>query len=120
MLRKIYIILPLLLLIASCDEDGRVWMTIDPVQCLGNDWEQAWLEENGNNYELWAELSEADQLEIFKAYFESRGIAIHDILVTEPYEEVCQACTCPRGDRIHVLVDSDNLEQMMDWGFELE
>ena len=95
-------------------------MSIDPVQCLSNEWEQDWLEKNGNNFQLWSELTHEEQLEIFKAFYEDQGIMIHDMDVTYPYEEVCTACSCPRGDRLHVLVDADNLEQMLDWGFDLE
>jgi len=117
---KFLIILPLFLLLNFCDEDGRIWMSIDPVQCLGNEWEQDWLEHTGNNYEVWTDLSEAEQLEIFKVFYEGQGVIIHELDVTYPYEDVCLACSCPRGDRIHILVDAGNLEQMLDWGFDLD
>lgn len=117
---KLFATILTLFFVSSCDESGMIWMSIDPIQCLGNDWEQAWLEENGNNYELWVELSADEQMEIFKAFFEDEGVIIQDIDVTYPYEEVCQACSCPRGDRIHILIEAIHLEQMLDWGFDLE
>lgn len=117
---RLLIILPLLLLITFCEGDGKIWMSIDPVQCLGNDWELDWLSKNNNNFDLWAQMTEEEQLQVFKEYFENRGVVIHDMDVTQPYEEVCLECDCPRGDRIHVLVDDAHLNQLLSWGFVLD
>ena len=47
----------LILTISSCDlnsvnnaDNSRAWVSIDPIQCLGNPWEQDWLKEEGHTY----------------------------------------------------------------------
>ena len=37
--------LAIIVTLTACrdDEEGQVWVSIDPIQCLGNPWEQDWL-----------------------------------------------------------------------------
>lgn len=117
------IILPYLVLILfsiqTCDQGNRVWVFIDPIQCLGNPWEQAWLEEHNDDYDAYPK-SEEDRLKIFVHYYEIRSVEIYKIKQTYPYEDVCASCACPRGDRIRCLIHEDDVEQMVAWGFEEE
>lgn len=114
------IIISLGVLLQSCEEENRVWVTIDPIQCMGNPWEQSWLAENDTNYVLWGQIKETQELSIIETYYENKGVNIYRIKQTFPYEGVCCACSCPRGDRIHCYIDEDDLIRMQEWGFQLE
>ncbi len=113
-------IIPFGLLLESCEQEYGEWVILDPIQCMGNPWEQAWLEENNYEYELWWEMTEQEKLDVFEKYYEDQGIVIYEIKRTSPYNVVCDGCSCPRGDRIHCNIDEDDVDQMMEWGFERE
>ena len=116
------LIFPLLILNLFCDDKNadQSWVMIDPIQCMGNPWEQAWLEENNNDRDLWLEMEEQAKLDVFEEYYESKGVMIYEIRISLPYENTCAACNCPRGDRFHCRVDEDDVNQMLGWGFESE
>lgn len=82
------IILPFLVLVLfstqACDQGNRVWVIIDPIQCLGNPWEQAWLEEHDDDYDAYPK-SEGDRRKIFVHYYEIKGVEIDKIKQTYPY-----------------------------------
>ena len=114
--------LPLLLITSCLEEEEEVyfWVSIDPIQCLGNPWEQAWLEANEENYDLWRDLSETEKLDVFKAYHEEQGVTIYDMKRTFPYEVTCAACVCPRGDRFYCYIEDSDVDTMLEWGFVLD
>ncbi len=96
------------------DEEGQVWVSIAPIQCLGNSWEQDWL--LTHEYDEYP-TDQGDRQRIFREFFEEQGVKIHRIKVTNPYTVVCHACFCARGDRISCLIDETNLATMLEWGF---
>ena len=114
------IIIPFGILIQSCENEDSKWVTIDPIQCMGNPWEQAWLQENNNSHDLWTEMGDQDKLDVFEEFYNNKGIVIYNIKCTEPHEDTCAACSCPRGDRIHCHIHEDDVDQMLEWGFEIE
>ena len=105
----------------ACKEDeNREWVAIDPIQCMGNSWEQDWLEKNNDDYELYSTFSINQRLQIFKRYFENLGIEIYKLEQTYPYDATCSACTCPRGDRIHCFISENDIDQMLIYGFKIQ
>jgi hypothetical protein len=115
------IILVLGLFAQACKEDeDRVWVTIDPIQCMGNSWEQDWLENNNSDYKLYSNYTDAEELQIFKQYFEKLGIKIYKLDQTFPYNGTCDACNCPRGDSYHCFIDGKNTNQMLSYGFKVQ
>ncbi|MFH1808823.1 MAG: hypothetical protein ABIJ09_08755, partial [Pseudomonadota bacterium] len=64
---------------------------IDPVQCGGNPWER--------NSSTDPNLDQNTQVRV---WLESLGIPVFNIRFERVYDEVCEACTCPRGDRLFV------------------
>lgn len=89
---------------------------LDPIQCLGNPWEQAWLEEHDHDYDSYP-TSESERLAIFEDYYGQKGVEIYDIRHKWVYETVCGACSCPNGDRILCEIDKQDLDEMLEWGF---
>ncbi len=87
---------------------------------MGNPWEQAWLAANNDDYDLYAELDNQQRLQVFKDYYEQLGITIHKVEQTYPYDAVCEACTCPRGDRLHIQIAKENVQQMLELDFKLQ
>lgn len=99
--------------------EGEIWVYIDPIQCLSNAWEQAWLLTHDNDYDAYPR-DEEGRLHIFYEFFETQGVTIHEVKVTIWAEEVCGACSCPTGERIHCLIDEGDLPVMREWGFREE
>ena len=48
-------------------ETTTVWVTIDPIQCLSNPWEQDWLASHDNDYDAYPR-DEESRLEIFSDF----------------------------------------------------
>ena len=104
----------------SCQErEDLPWVSVDPIQCLGNSWEQDWLARHNNDFSQYPH-DEAGRFRIYREFFEKQGMTIHSIEVTFPYNAVCLACGCPRGDRISCLIDEAGLPTMLEWGFRVE
>ena len=123
MIRWVLLLCLPLLLITSCleeEEEIYFWVSIDAIQCMGNPWEQAWLEANDENFDLWRELSETEKLDVFKTYYEEQGVTIYDMKRTWPYEVVCAACGCKRGDRLYCYIEDSDVDTMLEWGFVLD
>ena len=96
--------------------DTKLWVAIDPIQCLGNAWEQDWLASHDNDYDAYPR-DEENRLSIFREFYEQQGVAIYETKVSIILEDVCAACGCPTGERIHCLIDEAGLPAMLDWGF---
>jgi len=92
----------------------KVWVAIDPIQCLGNAWEQDWL--LTHEYDDYPRDVEG-RMAILRDFYEGQGVTIHQSIVSRWTEVVCAACACPTGDRIHCLIDEADLSTMLDWGF---
>lgn len=102
------------------EDENEVWVVINPIQCLGNPWETDWLENNNLDYSAWAEKSAASKIVVFVNYYENQGISVLEVQQTFSDNDYCSACTCPRGDSIHCLVDVQDLVHLLELGFELE
>jgi len=99
--------------------EGEICVYIDPIQCLGNPWERAWLTEHDDDYDAYPR-DEENRMRIFREFFKTTGVTIHEVNMTIWAEEVCTACSCPTGERIHCLIDEDDLLVMKCWGFQEE
>ena len=98
----------------------EVWVVTDPVQCLGNPWEIDWLEKHEKDNSAWSELSPEEKVDVFVEYYSEFGIEIKSVQKSFLEEDVCAACSCPRGDRFHCLIDKQDLDEMLELGFSLE
>ena len=78
--------------------DERVWMSIAPIQCGGNAWETE------------------DQS--IRDYLADRGAEVFDLKTSSWAGAVCAACSCPTGERVDVLVDSDDVDILLAEGFQ--
>lgn len=93
-----------------------MWVYYVPVQCLGNPWEQDWLESNGGDS---ANYPKEREMEIIKSYYEKKGVQILKTgLGMSAFDRVCLACSCPRGDLILLLVPDSQMEKMLALGFK--
>ncbi len=114
-MRKLFLVL-LLVFLFGCVHKNLIWVEKEPVQCLGNEWEQDYLERNNikfENYPIWKEE------EIIKEFYYRRGIRIYKIKKEKLKEEIfCQACSCPRGDKIKVLINEEELGEMKEFGWK--
>ena len=98
--------------------DDEVWFSVEPIQCMGNQWEQ-W--QYGDCLDVDSDMGceqvpEKMVIEDWLAY--EYGVTVKDYKREFVYEVVCEACSCPRGDKISVLVgpeDIDTMENEVNW-----
>lgn len=103
----------------GADSKAKIWVYINPIQCLSNPWERAWLTEHDDDYDAYPR-DEENRMHIFREFFEEQGVTFHEVKVTTWAEEVCGACSCPTGERIHCLIDESDLEILKGWDFQEE
>ncbi len=99
------------------DKPGRTWMQADMIQCLGNPWERNWLEieiKESSDYPKW----NVRQFSIIMNYYAQLDIKIHDIKTERTQEIVCQACSCPTGETLYLLVYDAEVEKMHGLGYK--
>ncbi|MCH7902599.1 hypothetical protein IIC68_02485 [archaeon] len=87
------------------------WFSIEPIQCRNNAWEQ-WAAEN-----IPSKKQQPEKYIVAQWFEKVHGIEVLDFASREKYEVVCDACDCPRGDEIAVLVNSSNSGKMQELGF---
>ena len=97
----------------------KVWVAIEPIQCLGNLWERDWLAKHDQDYSGYPRAREGE-LAVIKAYFEGKGISVHALASRPKYAIVCCACSCGRGDTLYLLVNARDVLWMEDMGFRRE
>ena len=101
------------------EEDQRVWVAIEPIQCLGNSWERDWLAIHDGDYEGYPR-DLAGQFEVIKAYYEDLGVKVRAIASRQKYLIVCCACSCHRGDTLYILIRARDVDEMEQEGFRRE
>jgi hypothetical protein len=89
---------------------GTAWVSIDPVQCGGNPWENS---TSPLPYDPKAEPSR------IMAYYQFEGITVFEVKSKPTHEIVCRACSCPRGDTLYLLVSEGDVMRMESLGFVL-
>ncbi len=97
-------------------------MSIAPIQCLGNPWEQDWLASHDNDYGAYPrDLSrpglEEEEKEIIQSYYQRLGVPIESLATTEWDGAVCLACSCPQGYTLYVLIADVHEETMLNLGY---
>ena len=101
--------------------EDKIWVSYEPVQCGTNPWEVWWNEGGSDQYgcKLGQQCKELDEGQIITKYFENeKGIELFDIRISTKYEIVCEACSCPRGDEVQVLVNAFDLQEMFGLGWK--
>jgi len=102
----------------SCDKGtDQATVFIDPIQCLGNPWDIAWL--TSHEYDEYPKTN-SGRLEIFKDYYEKQGINIYDVYSEWVYNAVCAACSCPTGERYYCSVGEEDVDFLLESGFQLK
>jgi hypothetical protein len=110
----------------SCDGGGLllspqkdVWVATEPVQCLGNAWEQDWLARHGNDYGAYPRDLDS-QKTIMVRYYAKFGVSVKEIESIVKFPVTCLACACPRGDTLYLLVPEDDANTMIFLGYRRE
>jgi len=107
------------------DPSNDTWVATDPIQCLGNPWEQDWLESHNQDHAsypgdpLTPEL-DPKEMEIITDYYERQGVRILAGETVQQDDNVCLSCACPLGYTLYLLVPGEDVVTMLDLGFRLE
>ena len=120
----------LVLSLVSCQESrlfapvypDRVWVATEPIQCLGNPWEQAWLTSHDGRYPKDHSKPglEPEEIEIIQDYYKRQGVTVFRVTTRAKYEVVCAACMCPEGYSLYLEVRDQDLEKMLSFGYREE
>ncbi len=109
-----FIIISLLIIVSCNNGTEKDIVYIEPIQCLGNPWDAAWLETH--DYEDYPH-DEDEQLKIFTDYYEAQGVKMYHVYTEWVYDAVCGACFCPTGQRIYCQVDEGEVDFLLEFGF---
>ena len=105
-------------------ESPAEWVAIDPIQCHGNPWEADWIAQHpGEPYpdDPGKEPFNDKVRDIVEAYYAQKGIEILDAQgVIWPPGGLCDACSCPAGWTLYLLVSVDDVPAMLALGFRSE
>ncbi len=90
-------------------EPNMVWASIQPKQCGTNAWNEWWAAGGG---------TEPEEEQLVRTWLSSQyGIEVSSYSQQQTAENVCLACSCPRGDTIKILVDEKDLPTLEELGF---
>ena len=101
---------------AKAPMTDKVWVVIRPVQCLGNLWEKDWLGKHNNQGTKYPRQKE---FELLRSFFKMKKVKILELRV-KPYrrgDALCQACDCPRGDTVYLLIRAEDVPKMVRLGY---
>ncbi|MEK6851489.1 MAG: hypothetical protein AABY30_03010 [Candidatus Thermoplasmatota archaeon] len=93
-------------------------MSIDPIQCLGNPWEQDWLRRNNGTWGDYPQEWEA-QRAIITDYYARLGIRVLAARRDWWDRPVCEACSCPAGYTLYLLVPDEDVADIVAQEFEV-
>ena len=102
----------------------KTWVEIDPMQCLWNPWEKDWLKSHNDDYasyprDFHTEGFDGGEITIIKEYYKNQGIIVYDVKLELTHYSVCEACACPIGDTLYLLVSDNAIRQMLESGFKV-
>lgn len=92
----------------------KTWVEIDPIQCLGNPWEQDWLKSHNDDYSTYPHGGET-----IKDYYKKYGVIIYDVKSEKTHDFVCEGCNCPIGNTLYFLIPNSAISQMTELGFKV-
>lgn len=107
----------------ATEEAPSVWMETDPIQCLGNPWEEDWLSKEGREYGDYPKgnprIVEKQEMEIIIDFFKRKGVSVYEVNSKSYPEEmaVCDACTCPAGYTLYLRVPESQAEKLEGFKF---
>jgi hypothetical protein len=119
----------LILSLVSCQQTvlapiqpGRVWVAAEPVQCLGNAWEQDWMTSHDGPYPKDHSRPglEPEEVAILRDYYERQGVTVFRVTTRAKYAVVCEACSCAEGYTLYLQVRDQDLEKMLSLGYREE
>ena len=109
----------IMLSLTACIQNSvfdKIWVQIEPTQCLSNPWQQDWLKNHDDDY---SSYPKAEESSIIKEYYKKQGITIYDIKTERMKDNIfCEACSCPKGEILQLLVEESNLNKMLELGFK--
>ncbi len=101
------------------------WVATEPIQCLGNPWEQDWLKSHDGDYASYPKDPtrpglEPEEIEIIKDFYRRQGVVVFEVDTRPKYLAVCAACLCPEGHTLYLRVRLEDLETMLALGYRQE
>jgi hypothetical protein len=98
---------------APTEPDGEnVWLSIIPKQCGTNAWD-AWHKDLNRVY-----IRAPTEKEIMSEWLQTiYGVKLLDYKNVKIYDVVCQACSCPRGDKVFIKVSKSDAGKL-NWARE--
>lgn len=96
----------LLFLLLLETDDSVTWVYFEPIQC------------GGNPYDGYAnQFDKSDMIYFYDYYTDNYDVNVYDYNSIPSYMPVCEACYCKNGSVLSLLVDSSDVDIMLDLGF---
>ncbi len=116
-------VLSCILVCASCQHpldpgENKTWVATNPIQCLGNPWERAWLDEHDDDYDSYPR-DRGEQYTIIREYYGDMDVQIFSIITLQTYDIVCCACSCAAGYTLYLLVHENDVPAMLELGYRV-
>lgn len=98
--------------------EKKVWIKIEPIQCGGNPWEIDYHQKSNRMEHFRTQNSGEKGITIIKNYYDKKGIVILDgVMENFPDIAVCEACDCPDGYTLYLLIHAYDLTKMQEFGY---
>ena len=104
----------------------KTWVEIDPIQCLGNPWEQDWLKSHNNDYASYPRNVHTEGLDdgetvVIKDYYRNQSITVFDVRSGSWGGETfqCEGCGCSAGYTLYLLVSELNVDEMLNLNYKI-
>lgn len=124
--RIVTLVLSLPFIAMSCGGNGElvlfdgslrgVWVATEPIQCLGNPWQQDWLASHDDDRSAYPRDFES-RAEIIRGFFARQGVEVRGVGRKSHQEVICRACSCSAGYMLFVLVHRADVSVMTGFGF---
>jgi hypothetical protein len=95
----------------------KIWVEIDPIQCMGNPWEKDWWDSHDEYYSR----DHLEQIGVIKNYYEKQDIEIFDARIGTWGGEiaVCEACDCSDGYTLYLLISESDVDTMVNLNYKI-
>jgi len=101
------------------DRLGATWVSIDPIQCMGNPWEEDWLQSHNGSWESYLREWDSQRMIVID-YYSRLGIRVFEA-AQEVWSGaiICEACSCPAGYTLYLQVPDGDVDSILALGFEV-
>lgn len=102
----------------------KTWVEIDPIQCLGNPWEQDWLKSHNNDYHSYPHSAYSEGIDdgesiIIKDFYKKQGITVFDVRSGYGDKVIWASCSSSTGYTLYLMVSESSVDKMLNLNYTM-